>query len=210
MSTSILVVGATGATGIEIVKQGLARGYTITAAVRRPEAAALPTGARVVRGDVMDPASLRSAMAGQQAVLCSLGSKLSRKPTTMLSDGTRNLLTAMQEAAVQRLLCITGVGAGDSRGHGGFLYDKIIQPLLLNEVYKDKDRQEQVVRSSKAEWTLVRPGQLTNGPLTSSYRALTDLTGITMGKISRADVAEFLWNALEDPGSVSKTYNLTY
>ncbi len=185
----ILIIGATGPTGLEIVKQGLALGHQVTAAVRRPESASLPQGTIVVRADVTDAHSLMAATAGQDAVLNSLGSSIDRKPTTLFSQGTRNLLAAMQQAACRRLLCITGIGAGDSQGHGGFFYDRIIQPLLLNEIYKDKTRQEEVVRQSGIHWTIVRPGMLTNGPRTGRFRALTDLTGITVGKISRADVA---------------------
>src|SRR5436305_1164889 len=83
-----------------------------------------------------------SAVAGHDVVISSLGSKLSRKPTTLLSDGTRNVVGAMKAAGVPRLICITGIGAGDSRGHGGFLYDRLILPLLLAEIYEDKTRQE--------------------------------------------------------------------
>ena len=206
----ILIIGATGPTGLEIVKQGLALGHQVTAAVRRPESASLPQGTIVVRADVTDAASLVAAAAGQDAVLSSLGSKIDRKPTTLFSQGTRNLLAAMRQAACRRLLCITGIGAGDSRGHGGFFYDRIIQPLLLNEIYKDKTRQEEVVRQSGIDWTIVRPGMLTDGPRTGRFRALTDLTGITVGKISRADVAGFLLDHLEDAATFEQTLTLTY
>src|ERR1035437_2331268 len=134
----ILVIGATGPTGRELVSQGVALGHEITAAVRHPESAALPAGVRLVRADVNDGASLRAAVDGQDVVISSLGSKLSRKPTNLFSFGTRNLLIAMNDAGVRRLVCITGIGAGDSKGHGGFFYDRIIQPLLLKEIYKDK------------------------------------------------------------------------
>src|SRR5664279_3132759 len=127
----ILVIGATGPTGRELVTQGIALDHEITAAVRRPELASLPKEVRVLRGDVTDAASMAAAVAGQDAVISSLGTKLSRKPTTLLSEGTRNLVAAMNEAAVRRLVCITGMGAGDSKGHGGFFYDRIILPLLL-------------------------------------------------------------------------------
>ena len=206
----VLVIGATGPTGRELVKQGLALGHRITAAVRRPESAALPADTQIVRGDVTDRISLRAAVAGQDAILCSLGSKLSRQPTTLLSAGTRNLLAAMEENGVRRILCITGLGAGDSRGHGGFFYDRIFQPLLLKEIYLDKDRQEAILRASASDWTLVRPGVLTNGPMTGKYRALTDMAGEKLGRISRADVAGFLLRSLAEPETIRQIYNLTY
>jgi uncharacterized protein YbjT (DUF2867 family) len=98
----------------------------------------------------------------------------------------------MRQAQVHRLVCVTGIGAGDSRGHGGGLYDRIVLPLLLNSIYADKDRQEALVRASNVRWTLVRPGFLTNWPGTRRYRVSADLTGVTARKISRADVASYL------------------
>lgn len=206
----VLIIGATGATGRELVAQGLQLGHQVTAVVRRPDEAGLPTEATVVKGDVKDSSSMAQAIRGQDVVVSSLGSKLSRKPTTLFSDGTRNLLMAMKSNGVRRLICITGVGAGDSRGHGGFLYDRIIQPLLLKEIYRDKDRQEAIVRESAADWTLVRPGALTNGPRKGKIKVFTDMTGVTLGSISRADVAAFILEHLNDPQSIRKTYNLTY
>jgi putative NADH-flavin reductase len=206
----LLVIGANGPTGLEIVRQALALGHQVTAAVRRPETASLPAGAQVVRADVTDPASLAAAVLGQDAVLSSLGSKIDRKPTTLFSQGTRNLITAMNKAGVRRLLCITGIGAGDSKGHGGFLYDRIIQPLLLAEIYKDKTRQEEVIRQSALDWTIFRPGALTNGPRTGTWREFTGLTGVTIGKISRADAAACLLKHLEDPASFGRTLTLCY
>jgi putative NADH-flavin reductase len=204
----ILVIGANGPTGIEIVKQALERGHEVTAAVRRPDSVNLPAGVRVVKADVMDAASMAAAAEGQDAVLCSLGSKIDRKPTTLFSQGTRNILAAMQLSGVRRFLCITGIGAGDSKGHGGFLYDRIIQPLLLNEIYKDKTRQEEIIRQSSLDWTIFRPGALNNGPLKGVYREFTDLTGVTIGSISRADTAHCLLAHLEDASSCGKT--ITY
>lgn len=206
----LLIIGATGATGRELVAQGIALGHEITAAVRRPEAADFPPCVRKAKVDVTESASLNAAVAGQDAVLSSLGCKLSRQPTTLFSDGTRKLLAAMNAANVKRLICITGIGAGDSKGHGGFFYDRIIQPLLLDEIYKDKTRQEAVICESNTNWTIVRPGQLTSGPKTRQFKALVDLSGIMVGKISRADVAAFILAHLDEKTSFRQIYTLTY
>jgi uncharacterized protein YbjT (DUF2867 family) len=204
----ILILGATGPTGRELVSQALALGHQVTATARKPETANLPAGVKVVRADATNAASLAAAAAGQEAVISSLGSKIERKPTTLLSEGTRNLIAGMKKAGVPRLVCITGVGAGDSRGHGGFFYDRILQPLLLKEVYKDKDRQEAVVRESGMQWTLIRPGALKNGPGNGKYRVLTDLNGITIGSIARADVAAYILAHLDDQSTYSRAINL--
>lgn len=207
----VLVVGATGPLGLEIVKEAQKAGHTVTAMVRSSQAQ-FPQGVRTVRGDVLRPETLAQAIVHQDAVISSLGSKISFKPVTMLSEGTRNLVQVMRANNVNRLICITGIGAGDSRGHGGFLYDRLIQPLLLNEVYKDKDRQEEVVQQSGLDWTIVRPAQLTNaGPQgAGSYRILSDLSGVTAGKISRADTAAFTVSALNKPEFSRRTLLITY
>jgi len=210
---TILVIGATGPTGIEICKQALRAGLQVRVLVRTPSRlpADLLIGVDVVQGDVLNSESLATALRGVDAVVSALGTPLQRKPVTLLSQGTRNMVQAMAQAGVSRLLCITGMGAGDSRGHGGFLYDRIILPLLLREIYLDKDRQEQVVRESGLAWTLIRPAFLTNGPLTGRYRNLTQFAqGDRMGKIARADVAHFVVQELTQRRYRVQVANLTY
>jgi putative NADH-flavin reductase len=115
----------------------------------------------------------------------------------------------MKKTGVKRFICVTGIGAGDSKGHGGFLYDRLFYPLLLRSIYADKDRQESLIKASDVDWTIVRPGFLTNGPLTKNYRMLTDLTGVTTGRISRADVAHFILNEIESKQYLRQTPLLT-
>lgn len=195
----IMVVGATGPTGQQIVQQALAQGHEVTALVRNPDKFELQHDRlHVIKGDVLNPDSLQTAISRQQAVVSSLGSKLSFKPMTLLSDGTKNLIQAMEQQGVRRFVCITGMGAGDSKGHGGFVYDKLILPLVLKEVYKDKDRQEAAIRDSNLDWIVVRPAQLTNGTATGNYRVFTDLNNVTVGKISRADTADFVLKQLSN------------
>jgi hypothetical protein len=98
----------------------------------------------------------------------------------------------MKKQGVRRLVCITGLGAGDSRGHGGLVFDRLILPLLLRNVYADKDRQEAIVRRSNLDWTLVRPMVLTNKPATGQVRAQVDRAEVHGGTIPRADVARFV------------------
>ncbi len=111
----------------------------------------------------------------------------------------------MEHHSVKRLICITGLGAGDSKGHGGLLYDKLILPLILRRIYNDKDRQEAAIRQSNLDWTIVRPAVLTNDPAKGNYRVLTDLTGFTAGKISRADVAAFVLRQLTEERYLHQT-----
>ncbi|OGA56284.1 MAG: flavin reductase [Betaproteobacteria bacterium RIFCSPLOWO2_12_FULL_62_58] len=190
---NILIVGATRGIGRQLLEQALISGHTVTALVRNPQRLATRhERLKVVKGDILDSDSVARAMAGQGAVCCTIGVKAPWPRVTVFSEGTRNVLQAMKKAGVKRLICVTGIGAGDSKGHGGFLYDRIFTPLLLKPAYADKDRQESLIKASDVDWTIVRPGFLTNGPLTRNYRMLTDMTGVTAGWISRADVAHFI------------------
>lgn len=198
----ILIIGATGPTGQQLVTQAAAAGHVVAALVRDAARARFAPSVRKVEGDVLDPGSLARAVADQEAVICSLGSGVTGpfKQMTLLSVGTTNLVAAMKQASVKRLVCITGIGAGESRGHGPWWYNWLVQPLVLRGVYQDKDRQEAVVRGSGLDWTLVRPGGLTNAPAkgAKAVRVLTDLAGVRAGSISRADVAAFCLSELTD------------
>jgi len=194
----VLVIGGTRGTGREVVAAAHAAGHELTLLARNAERISLPvTGVRIVVGDAGDADDLERAVAGQDAVVWTVGVGPTRRPVHLFSRSTQFLLAAMAKHRVRRLVCVTGIGAGDSRGHGGFLYDRIVQPLFLQTVYEDKDRQEAMLRGSDLDWTIVRPGTLTNGPATGLARALTDLSGVTAGKVSRADVAAFIVEHLQ-------------
>jgi uncharacterized protein YbjT (DUF2867 family) len=193
----LLVLGATGGTGRLIVNQAVARGYDVTALVRSVEKAGDLKGAKLVVGDARDEAALREALKGRTAVVSALGTPASPfREVTLLSTATRALVSAMKAEQVSRLICITGMGAGDSAGHGGFVFDRLIFPLLLRKVYVDKDRQEAIVRASGLDWSLVRPSVLNDKPGRNTVRAITDLTGFHGGTIARADVASFVLDQL--------------
>ncbi|MET4066135.1 uncharacterized protein YbjT (DUF2867 family) [Bradyrhizobium sp. S3.2.6] len=193
----ILVLGATGGTGRLIVSQAVARGYDVSVLVRSAEKARDLKGAKLIVGDARDEKVLRQALKGRDAVVSALGTRASPfREVTLLSTATRALTSAMQIEQVSRLVCITGMGAGDSVGHGGFLFDKLIFPLLLRRVYADKDRQEAIVRDSGLDWVLVRPSVLNNKPSRDTIRALTDLSNFHGGGISREDVARFVLDQL--------------
>ncbi|USI74981.1 NAD(P)-dependent oxidoreductase [Sphingomonas morindae] len=203
----LLVLGATGATGRLIVRAALARGLDVAALVRSAAAAAaaLP-GATLIPGDATDPAVLAEAVRGRDAVISALGTPASPfRRVTLLSDATRALVPAMRAAGVPRLIAITGIGAGDSRGHGGLLFDRLILPLLLRTVYADKNRQEAIVRASGLDWVLVRPTMLTNGAGGGAIDARDHLAGVQGGRIARADVARFVLDQLDEDRWLGRT-----
>lgn len=185
----ITVIGATRGVGLALVKMALERGHEVTALLRDPKKMPLAhPKLKICVGDILSASSIEKALAGQDAVCTTIGAPPSRKPMNIFSEGAKNVLAAMKAVPDIKLIAVTGIGAGDSRGHGGFLYDKIIQPLLLKTMYEDKDREEAVLKASSANWMILRPGMLTNGKFTGKYRVLTDMTGVTAGKISREDV----------------------
>ena len=207
----ILVLGATGGTGQRIIRQALAKGYDVTALVRSPEKGAGLTGVKLAIGDARDEAALRQAIRGQDAVVSALGTPPSPfKEVTLLSTATRAVVNAMQAEGVSRLVAITGIGAGDSAGHGGFAFDHLILPLLLRHVYADKNRQEAIIRQSGLDWTLVRPAVLNDKPGKGAPRALEDLSQFHGGTIARADVAAFIVDELESSKWLKRSPLITW
>lgn len=210
-SPRVLVIGATGPTGREVLKRAADAGLATTALVRNAArlTTPLPGGCAVAQGDVLDPTSLMAAMTGVSAVVSLLGTPLLFRRVTLLSEGTRNVVEAMRRSGVTRLLCVTGMGAGDSRGHGGLVYDRLILPTLLRQVYADKDRQEAIVRQSGLQWVLIRPAFLTNRPGTGRYRTITAFGHERMTTIARADVAHFIVDELREQRFDRCAVNLT-
>jgi putative NADH-flavin reductase len=202
----ILILGATGSLGRHLVPQALSRGHEVTVLVRDPSKLhASGASLHVIVGDALNPAIVDESVRIQDAVIFSLGRAEHRKPTTLFSDATRILIRAMQTRGVRRLVCVTGIGAGDSKGHGGFFYDRIILPFITKETYLDKDRQEQLIRASSLDWVIVRPASFTNGPLRGNLRVATDLQGVTIRSISRADAAAFVLDQLDSTQYLHKT-----
>jgi uncharacterized protein YbjT (DUF2867 family) len=162
----------------------------------------------VFKGDATDPAVLAPALAGGvDAVIQTLGfhDYFTPKPVTVFSRATRHLITQMQAAGVKRLVAVTGLGTGDSRGVGNPLIAKVLFPLVLGRIYEDKDVQETMIRASGLDWTIARPGVLTAGAATGRYRVLTERGDWTTGTISRADVAQFLVAQITDRKLIGKT-----
>ena len=146
----------------------------MTALVRSEAKAVDLAGARLVVGDACDGAALSRTVQGCDAVVSALGTSMSLfREVTLLSAATAALVGAMRQQGVRRLVCITGMGAGASRGHGYVMFDRLIMPLPLRKVYVDKDRQEALVCRSGLDWVLVRPTVLNDKPSCSGSRTTT-------------------------------------
>jgi len=207
----ILIIGASHGIGLSLFNQALHASHAVTALARDPSRlGVLHKQARVLKGDILDMNDVKEAARGQDGVCITIGHKPTFKAVTAFSRGTQNVANVMKNSGVKKLICVTGIGAGDSKNHGGFLYDQIFNPLLLKAIYQDKDRQEEIVRASGLDWEIVRPGFLTNGPRTGRYRVVTDLTGVKAGKISREDVADYILKEFGEMRYVRKSVLLDY
>jgi putative NADH-flavin reductase len=151
----------------------------------------------VVQGDVLDAGSIDAAMRGQDAVVSALGHRRYLYPTRIQSEGTTNILRAMETHGVRRFVCMSTLGIGDSVGRLGLLYTLLIIPLVLPFYFWDKTRQEKVIAASGLDWTIVRPGALTNGPKRGQVRLGAQVGNLfwTMS-VSRANVAKFMIDEL--------------
>ena len=149
------------------MKAALRAGHNVCALAR--SAAGIP-----IQDAGLQKGTIRNALDGVDVVVQTLSVDFSPRAiferTTLFSRSTRILVDAMKAAEVNRLITVTGLGAGDSRGYGGLIYDAVVFPLIFKRGYDDKDVQEWNIRSSGLDWTIVRPGLLTNGPATGHYR----------------------------------------
>src|SRR5437762_1756360 len=200
----VLVIGATGGTGRQLVQQALDQGHQVTAFVRRPSKLQIEhANLRIVKGDVLDYASVESAMVGQSAVLSALGHKRFFYPNKIQSNGMRNILRAMTTCNVPRLICETALGIGNSVGRLGLPHTFFILPLILPFYMWDKLRQEELIAASDRDWVIVRPGVLTNGEARGDYRHGPKVGSYLWPvRISRADVADFMLKQLTDDAYV--------
>ena len=214
----LIIFGATGRTGLPLVSQAVAKGHRVTAFVRNPKALNIQhPDLSVVRGDILDYETVHAAMQGQEVVLSVLGVN-SFKKNTIISDGTHNIIMAMYAHHVNRFICVTSMGIGDSKKQKGWAYILPVSlmfrlqrlPILRNQ-FLDRELQEEVIKKSTLDWIIVRPGGLTNGPRTGNYCHGFSLADTTVKiKISRADVADFLLKQIADNTYLHKTPSLSY
>ena len=145
----VLICGATGSIGSQTVDKALKKGHEVTAFARSPEKLDDKENLHKAQGDVMDAKSLEAAMSGQEAVIVTFGAPVNWSTLTsvpnLCTQGTINIMNAMKQHKVKKLICMTGIGAGNSKGHGRFIFNNIIQPIMLGRIYVDKNSQEEKV-----------------------------------------------------------------
>lgn len=204
----ILVIGATRGIGMAVVKRALSHGYLVRAFAR--SATRIDIDNPLLEkwdGDARSIEDLRRALPGVDAVVVSLGVPPNPGfiigPVDLFSSATQALLPAMREVGVRRLIAVTGFGAGDSRPAISLL-QRVPFQLIFGRAYADKTIQEQLIRDSGLDWTIVRPGVLTNFRGTGNYQVLSEPSTWRNGIISRTDVADFIVNQVESCDWVHK------
>ena len=194
----IAVLGASGTLGRRIVDRLLESGFDVVCQTRSAHKLAQLEGRVQVHAfEPRDAGRLSEFVNGTDAVIVALGTD-STGATTLFSDVTAALIPAMKVRQVNRLIAITGVGVGETRGHGGFLYDWIIFPLFTRKRYQDKDRQEDLISASGLDWTVVRPAPFSEGPVSGALEVLTVIRPETrLTRITRDEVAQFVVDQLD-------------
>jgi uncharacterized protein YbjT (DUF2867 family) len=194
----LIVFGATGATGKLVIDQAIAAGHVVTAFVRSPDYKA-PPGVNVVTGSVLDAVAVTGAIRGHDAVFSGLGTKPWRHED-ICSQGTAVIAAAMKQVGVRRLVVMSSQGVGDSE-IGGVAGS--IAGALLRKSFRDKGVMEQALAATELDWTVLRPGMLTNGTARGTWRT-GEHREVIGGKIARADVAAFALRELADNAWVRK------
>ncbi|MDG9727583.1 MULTISPECIES: NAD(P)-dependent oxidoreductase [unclassified Streptomyces] len=208
----ITVFGATGGIGQEVVRQALDAGHRVTAVVRDPARLSV-TGERleVFRADLSDPAAVRPAVAGRDAVLSGLGARR-RADAGVATRLTRTVLGAMEAEGVRRLLVVSAAPVGpEPRGAG--LLDRGVRGVVsavLKDIYDDLRAMEADVARSATDWTVVRPPRLQDRPVSGRYRTETGGFPSKGRFVGRADVAHAMLAMTEDAGTVKQGVGIAY
>ncbi|MEO8855120.1 MAG: SDR family oxidoreductase [Ginsengibacter sp.] len=208
----IIVFGATGGTGLQVVQQALSAGYKVTAVVRTPDAFKISDkNLEVIKGDVLQPGTFENVFNGNDAIISCVGSK-ALQHTVIYSQGISNIINAMRKAGVYRVVCISA-GAAVIPPKSSFLIKFFVKNILqriFKYMYADMLLMEKILIESDLNWTVIRAPRLTNSPLTGKYRIATQDLLTIQSKISRADLADFIIKHLTDQKTFKARVEVSY
>jgi len=203
----IVVFGASGKTGIHIVKQALEEGHEVTAFVRDVlKLSVKHENLSTVTGTVLNEKDVSKAIKGQDAVLVALGTSTTSK-NTLRSEGTRIILAAMKTHSVKRIIVMTTMGANESWAQLNFAAKTFFR-TVLKHVKADHEKQEDFVKASDLDWVIVRPSGLTDDEAQRSYK-LGATDDFQAGRIARADVADFMLKQSQDNTWLHKAVSIS-
>ena len=205
----VIIFGASGSIGRNLVSQALEQGHAVTAFVRDPAGFDIRhDNLSIALGDVLEATSVQKAVAGHDAVMCSIGAG---RKGGVRAEGTRNIIAAMKANGVRRLICQSTLGIGESWNNLNAFWKYLMFGLFIRPAYLDHVEQEKLVRESGLDWSIVRPAAFIDGELTGQYRhGFPANVNDTKLEISRADVADFMLKNLVDNTYLHKTPGLSY
>ena len=205
----IIIFGASGATGHELVKQALTYDHLITAFVRDPSKLNLKNkNLEIVQGDVKDYASVENAIKGHDAVLSALGVSKPLKNDPVVIEGVKNILLAMEKLNIMRFVYLSFLAVGQGRNDAGFLIKHVISRIVHNEI-EDHQEKEALIKASNREWTIIHPPKLTNGVKKGIYRIGENIKSTSFfPTLSRVDLADFMIKQLNDNRFLRKTVRI--
>ncbi|MFV8373517.1 NAD(P)-dependent oxidoreductase [Flavobacterium sp. LB2P6] len=205
----VILFGATGTVGREIVKLALKNGHEVTAFVRNPEKMQNISHPNLIihKGDVLNVTDIENALQNQEAVLCALGDG---KIGKIRANGTKNIIDAMNKTAIKRLICQTTLGMGESYENLNFIWKHIIFGILLKKAFLDHQLQEEYILNSNLNYTIVRPSALIDGEITNTYKIGFDGTYKKLKlKIARIEVADFMMHQLQTNEYLKKAVSIS-
>ena len=209
---NIIVFGASGGTGLEVVEQALEAGHHVTAILRHPDKLSIRhEQLRIIQGDVLKPQTFENLFFGVDVVISCLGSR-NREPTTVYSEGVANILTEMKKVDVTRIICLSA-GAVVVPPNATFISKVIIKHILqriFKYIYADMLKMETVLKHSDLNWTVIRPPRLLTGDMTGIYRTITNESLPNMSSLKRADLAHYIIHHLEDEKTFKSMVEISY
>ncbi len=200
---NVLLIGATGFSGKEILKELLHQGYNVTATTRNASSIGLKDPKlTVLEGNVLDSLFIRNALKKQNAVINALGigGKGDGKPNTLISDATEILVSEMERSNTTRLIAMSNVGAGNSKNFHPLIFRKIILPFFmkwLKVIIDDKNKMELKIIKSPLDWTIIRCPNITDKPPKNNINATLDGKGLKLS-ITNRDLAVFMVSQLQN------------
>jgi putative NADH-flavin reductase len=204
----ITVIGSTGKTGIEIIKKALSEGHKVTAFLRDPTKLDInDDNLNIVQGDIFAPESITKAIENQDSVIIALGTGQSLGKSTVRSIGTSNTINVMKKENVNRLVVVSAMGVGESWKDMS-LFNRFFFATLLKNSRADHEAQEQFIKKSELDWTIIRPSGLTDDPGTGQYDFGAGVKSKT-SRIARADVAHLILETLKNDKLVKKAVTIT-
>lgn len=203
---NVLVIGAAGKTGRQVVEQAVAAGHSVTAFIRDSAQYNAPPNVRVLTGDASDQATMSHATADQDAVIDTVGGKTPWRKTEIEQRVARAVVAAAKKHGTRRIIAISALGVGGSTAQATLPFRLLLLPTFLRGSTADKAAMEREIAQAGVPYVLVRPAVLNDQPAVGSVRVLV---GVEKGRqVTRADLAAFVIEQLTTDTHVNRAVTI--